>query len=93
MHRGGSGTAARREPTRLAQCHAEIVEGPVVAAGSRWVDVAREMALRYTGEQGLAGLAASYDWPRYLVRLRPRDGKLTTWQGAAWHPRYTRPSA
>ena len=73
----------------LAQCEAEILEGPVVAAGSRWVDVAREMALRYTGPAGLEGLAASYEWPRYLVRLRPRDGKLTTWQGAAWHPRYT----
>jgi hypothetical protein len=76
----------------LAQCHAEIVEGPVVAAGSQWVEVAREMALRYTGSAGLEGLAASYDWPRYLVRMRPRNGKLTTWKGAAWHPRYTEPS-
>lgn len=75
----------------LAQCVAEVVEGPVVAKGSRWVEVANRMALRYVGPDGPAALARSYDWERYLVRLRPRDGKLTTFKGVDWHRRYFDP--
>lgn len=75
----------------LAQCTATIVEGPVVAEGSRWVEVAHSMAVRYAGEEGGKGLETSYGWERYLVRLDPRDGKLTTWQGVDWHRRYFDP--
>jgi hypothetical protein len=74
-----------------AQCEAEIVEGPVVAEGSQWVAVAHEMAVRYAGPNGGEGLKLSYGWKRYLVRLHPREGKLTTWQGVDWAPRYFQP--
>lgn len=75
----------------LAQCTAEIIEGPVVAAGSQWLPVAEEMAARYMGPSGPEQLEPSHSWERYLVRLTPRDGKLTTWQGADWAPRYFDP--
>jgi hypothetical protein len=75
----------------LAQCLAEVVEGPVVAEGSRWVRVAEQMALRYVGPDGPAALPRSYSWERYLVKLLPRDGKITTFQGVDWHRRYFDP--
>jgi hypothetical protein len=75
----------------LAQCTAEIVEGPVVAEGSRWVEVANKMATRYVGPDGPAALSRSYEWERYLVKLQPRDGKITTFQGVDWHRRYFDP--
>jgi hypothetical protein len=75
----------------LAQCLAEVVEGPVVAEGSQWVRVAEQMALRYVGPDGPAALSRSYSWERYLVKLLPRDGKITTFQGVDWHRRYFDP--
>ena len=68
----------------LAQCTAEIVEGPAKGEGSQWVPVAEEMAARYMGPSGPEQLKMSWDWDRYLVKLVPRDGRLTTWQGADW---------
>ncbi len=81
-------TAHPRIRKVLAQCTAEIVEGPAKGEGSKWVPVADEMATRYTGPSGPEQLKASWDWDRYLVRLVPRDGKLVTWQGADWALRY-----
>ncbi|MFQ5425798.1 MAG: pyridoxamine 5'-phosphate oxidase family protein [Gaiellales bacterium] len=75
----------------LAQCTAEVVEGPVVAEGSAWVEVAQRMALRYVGPEGPEALSRSYGWERYLVKLSPRDGELTTFQGVDWHRRYFDP--
>jgi hypothetical protein len=72
----------------LAKCRATVVEGPAVAEGSQWVAVADEMAGRYAGEAGREGLKASYGWERYLVRLDPVDGGITTWQGVGWAQRY-----
>jgi Pyridoxamine 5'-phosphate oxidase len=72
----------------LAQCVAEIVEGPISAEGSRWLPIATEMAVRYFGPKGPELLAPSYGWQRCLVKLTPRDGKLITWQGTDWHRRY-----
>ena len=72
----------------LAKCTATVVEGPVVAEGSQWLPVADEMAGRYTGEAGREGLKASYGWERYLVRLDPVEGGITTWQGVGWAKRY-----
>jgi len=72
----------------LAQCTAEIVEGPVVAEGSKWLAVADEMARRYAGEAGSEGLKTSYGWERYLVRLAPRPDGIKTWQGVGWARRY-----
>lgn len=74
----------------LAQCRAEIVEGPARGEGSQWVPVAEAMALRYSGPTGPEQLAASYGWERYLVKLVPTE-KLTTWQGADWSLRYFDP--
>lgn len=75
----------------LAQCSAEVVDGPCVAEGSEWVKVAEKMALKYVGPDGPAALARSYEWERYLVKLTPRDGKITTFQGVDWHRRYFDP--
>lgn len=75
----------------LAQCLAEIVEGPVKGPDAKWVEVANKMALRYAGPKGPELLSTSYGWERYLVKLTPRDGKLTTWQGVDWHRRYFDP--
>ena len=71
----------------LAQCTAEVVEGPTVAEGSRWLPVAEEMAARYLGPTGPEQLGPSHTWERYLVKLTPRGG-IRTWQGADWAPRY-----
>jgi hypothetical protein len=46
------------------------------------------MAGRYAGEAGREGLKASYRWERYLVRLDPVEGGMTTWQGVGWAKRY-----
>jgi Pyridoxamine 5'-phosphate oxidase len=72
----------------LARCTATVLEGPVTADGSQWLPVADEMALRYAGEKGQEGLKASYGWERYLVRLDPVEGGMTTWQGVGWAKRY-----
>jgi len=75
----------------LAQCTAEIVEGPAVAEGSRWAPIAAEMASRYMSDVGVARIDGSAGWERYLVKMTPRDSKLTTWQGIDWHARYFEP--
>jgi hypothetical protein len=36
-------------------------------------------------------LKASYGWERYLVRLDPVEGGMTTWQGVGWAKRYLDP--
>ena len=46
------------------------------------------MAVRYLGSNGAELLAPSRQWERYLVRLKPRDGRVVTWQGTDWHRRY-----
>lgn len=84
-------TAHPRIRKVLAQCSAEIVEGPTHGEGSNWVEIANEMAIRYTGPEGPEQLKPSYSWERYLVRLTPVGGELTTWQGADWALRYFDP--
>ena len=59
----------------LAQCVAEVVEGPVDGPGSQWLPVAEEMATRYIGPDGPEALAPSHTWQRFLVKLTPRDGR------------------
>jgi hypothetical protein len=81
----------RREASPLdskAQCHGEVVEGPCVAAGSKWLVVANTMAERYRGPDGPGLLEGSHNWERYLVKITPVDGRLTTWQGPDWAKRY-----
>ena len=72
----------------LAQCTAEIVEGPCEAAGSAWLEVANEMARRYLGSTGPDQLRPTHGWERYLVKLSLRAGRLRTWQGGSWARRY-----
>jgi hypothetical protein len=74
----------------IAQCRAEVVEGPARGEGSKWVPIAESMALRYSGPTGPEQLKASYGWERYLVKLTPIN-KVTTWQGADWSLRYFDP--
>ncbi|GAC1642602.1 MAG: hypothetical protein NVS4B2_32250 [Chloroflexota bacterium] len=71
---------------------AAIVEGPVDSQGglSRWVEVARGMALRYLGEHGPEYLEPTMDRPRYLVKVTPQ--KIVTWDGVEWHDKYRMPS-
>jgi PPOX class probable F420-dependent enzyme len=68
----------------LIEGAAEIVDGPSPMAGMT-LEIAKGMALRYSGEPGLAYIEATLDKPRYLVRITPL--KMTTWTGG-WHPRY-----
>jgi general stress protein 26 len=84
-------TAHPRIRKVIAQCTAEIVEGPAVGEGSQWVPVANEMATRYSGPDGPEMLKMSWGWERYLVKLVPRRDKLTTWQGADWALSYFDP--
>lgn len=68
----------------IAQCEAVIVEEPNV--GGRWVDVARQMSIRYYGENGPSYLEPTMSWKRWLIRLDPVSTK--TWQGIAWPKQY-----
>ena len=67
-----------------AQCNAVIVEEPNV--GWRWVEIARQMALRYYGANGPSYLEPTMSWKRWLIRLDPVE--TWTWQGIAWPKRY-----
>lgn len=69
----------------LIEGHCEIVEGPVLMSG-RMLAIAREMASRYRGAQGLEYLDGTQQRPRYLLRVLPV--RITTWKGGVWHPRY-----
>ena len=53
-------TAHPRIRKVLAQCTAEILEGPARGEGSKWVEVANEMATRYSGPDGPEQLVPSY---------------------------------
>ena len=72
----------------LARCTAEVVEGPVVAEGSKWVPVADEMARplrRRAGPRGAQALVRLGAVPR---PARPGRGGMTTWQGVGWAKHY-----
>lgn len=64
---------------------ATIVEGPGPLAG-RMLDMARAMADRYEGPNGLAYIEESRDWRRCLVRIDPI--RVVAWGSADWHARY-----
>lgn len=71
-------------PKVTVQGTAEVVEEPNV--GGRWVEIAKQMAVRYLGEHGPDYLVPTLDKPRWLFKVTPRT--LVTWQGVDWHPRY-----
>ena len=92
LHRRG-GDAARGRPAEGARpLHgrrsSRVLSSPRARSGS---PVADEMAGRYAGEAGREGLKLSYGWERYLVRLDPVEGGMTTWQGVGWAKRYLDP--
>ena len=68
----------------LVKGTAEVVEEPNV--GGRWVEIAREMAFRYSGEAGLTYLDASLNEPRWLFFVRP--AQITSWHGGGWAEKY-----
>jgi len=53
----------------LVQGMARVVETPNV--GGRWVEIAREMAVRYRGAEGLRYLDATMQEPRWLFLIEP----------------------
>jgi PPOX class probable F420-dependent enzyme len=64
---------------------ATIVEGPGPLAGTM-LEVARAMADRYEGPDGLAYIEQSRELPRCLVRIDPV--RLLAWGSPDWHDRY-----
>ncbi len=62
--------------------------GRRIAMGRRWPT---RWPLAIPGPTGPDQLVPSYGWERYLVKLIPRSGSLTTWQGADWALRYFDP--
>jgi hypothetical protein len=63
---------------------AETVERPNV--GGQWVDLAREMSIRYAGrEKGLSYLESTLAEPRWLFFIRPL--RMTDWTGG-WARKY-----
>jgi hypothetical protein len=67
----------------LVQGTLSVVEEPNV--GGRWVEICREMSLRYFGEAGTAYFEKTLNEPRWLLFVRPEQ--MTTWVGG-WAKRY-----
>lgn len=68
----------------LVKGRAQLIEEP--NTGGRWVEIAREMVLRYRGEAGLTYLEATMAEPRWLFFVKPEQ--VTTWQGGSWAAKY-----
>ena len=47
-----------------------------------WKPAAREMVIRYIGQQGLSYAEATFDFPRVSVRIWPK--RMTTWDGGGF---------
>jgi hypothetical protein len=67
----------------LVKGRARLVEEPNV--GGRWVQIARKMAVRYGGQDGLAYLDKTMDEPRWLFFIEPQ-ARLSSAGG--WAQRY-----
>jgi nitroimidazol reductase NimA-like FMN-containing flavoprotein (pyridoxamine 5'-phosphate oxidase superfamily) len=67
----------------LVKGEAQVVEAPNV--GGRWVEIAREMAQRYRGEEGLKYLDKTMNEPRWLFFIRPQQMVSST---GGWARRY-----
>ena len=68
----------------LVKGKAEILEEPNL--GGRWVEISRNMSVRYLGEHGPDYLQPTLVEPRWLLFVRPLTMK--TWQGVDWPKRY-----
>jgi hypothetical protein len=71
-------------PKVFAQGDVELIEEPNV--GGQWVDIARQMAVRYLGENGPSYIVPTLEQPRWLFRLTPTVMK--TWEGVGWAKKY-----
>ena len=86
--RVGMSVVADDDPNLRVQLRgrATIVEGPGPLAGTM-LAIARAIADRYEGPDGLAYIEESREWPRCLVRIDPV--RLLAWGSPDWHDRYT----
>jgi len=71
-------------PKVFAKGDVEVVEEPNV--GGKWVEIAKQMAVRYLGPHGPEYIAANINQPRWLFRITPTEMK--TWEGTAWAKKY-----
>ena len=71
-------------PKVVVEGHAETVEQP--GDGERWVAIARIMAQRYRGEEGLRYVESTRGQERWLIQLRP--DVFRSWEGGGWSKRY-----
>ena len=53
-----------------------------------WKTPAREMVLRYIGQDGLAYAEATFDFPRVSIRVWPQ--RMTTWDGGGFDRTFQR---
>lgn len=67
----------------LVRGEARLLEEPNV--GGRWVPIAREMAERYRGAEGLAYLETTIDEPRWLFHIEPEEMLSST---GGWAQKY-----
>lgn len=67
----------------LVKGTARLLEEPNV--GGRWVEIAREMALRYAGEAGLAYLQKTSAEPRWLFFIEAEEMRSSA---GGWAQRY-----
>lgn len=67
----------------LVKGRAQLLEEPNV--GGRWVEIARQMAFRYGGQDGLAYLEKTMDEPRWLFFIEPHKILSST---GGWASRY-----
>ncbi|MCB0108260.1 MAG: hypothetical protein KDE53_20205, partial [Caldilineaceae bacterium] len=68
----------------LVKGMATVIEEPNV--GGKWVPIAREMVLRYRGEEGLPYLEATSEEPRWLFFVTPTQ--IKSWRGGGWATKY-----
>jgi nitroimidazol reductase NimA-like FMN-containing flavoprotein (pyridoxamine 5'-phosphate oxidase superfamily) len=73
-----------RQRKVMVRGEAEMIEEPNI--GGKWVEIAREMSLRYLGPNGPSYLEPTLPEPRWLFFVKPI--KTTTWQGVDWARRY-----
>jgi PPOX class probable F420-dependent enzyme len=67
-----------------------IVRGRAEFPSGDWVELARNMVLRYLGPGGLDYFEATLDLPRVLVRIQPE--RMSSWNGGGVDRTFTRPA-